>query len=183
MWLTSLNKRVTTTISIDTIVFPTEFWGNNLFREKPKNRLYAGFASPASQKLLCNKYERRCLTSKQHTKSMMKRFVLLSKDLVRFVADSNPYHVNPELTPSKTVEMAVASVLYNRLTGNLRLLNLVGILPTTRKITAKSPPGGVRDTLECFDKYKDVLITYKDPKEVLALVEASPAKVGIGEHP
>jgi hypothetical protein len=133
---------------------PTEFWQNDLFRTTSQKQLYGGLLGRDSM--------------------MMRRFVLLSSDMVDYyVSNSNPHEM-------MTRDVAVAKTLQshpgfkNNVAAKVVVVALDGIHPVPPN-TQHAPDY----MLKSWDKYKDRLmdslyeVKAADPDDEMALVRSS----------
>jgi hypothetical protein len=147
-------------------ILPTIFWENALLKDPAQPHIYAGIPIPKSE----------CTDSKCPSLQgdyVMRRFVLISTDLVQYLSSSSlDTNLIPSLEPKESPDVAIANALQSQ---NITIQNvtLQGLVSKT------SYKGLVGDFLYVWDRYKDNLVTYEDPSEV-ALVQASPAKLKLG---
>lgn len=104
---------------------------------------------------------------------LMRRFVLLSSDLVRILCK---VPATP-LTDRDVPDVAIANALYTSSEGsNLQTVELNGLVAKTSKADT------VGDFLNAFDRYKDKVTVYEDRKEE-EWVSAKPTLLGHEIHP
>jgi hypothetical protein len=142
---------------------PTEFWQNDLFRTTSQKQVYGGLLGRDSM--------------------MMRRFVLLSSDMVDYyLSNSNPHAVLAVVAPTMmTRDVAVAKTVEshpgfkNNVAAKVVVVALDGIHPVP--LNTQHAPDYM---LKSWDKYKDSLMDYSlyeaeaaEAADVLLLLSSS----------
>lgn len=139
-------------------ILPTVFWKNNLFQKQPQQRVYGGI--PESKTDCMSKEKCPSLQGDY----LMRRFVLLSNDLVQELFSTSTTTTTTTTTnviqfaPKETPDVVISNLLQGKQFQNV---SLNGIVKKT------SASGKVGDYLQVWDKYKDNLVSYQaDSAEV-----------------
>ena len=140
------------------MIKPTIFWEENpLFFAPPPPSIKGIYAGWSNSKERCTKG--KCTSLVRDT--VMRRFVVLSLDLIRHVVAQS----RPELTASDSPDVAIANALHSY-EHSIHEVDLKGI--STRASQT------VGEYLERFDNYKDSLVNYTDPNETARMLSKHP---------
>jgi hypothetical protein len=135
------------------VLLPTVVWPEELFSDNyTRESIYGGLASNESQ---------------ASNRDFFTQYVLLSMKLVRYIANQTLPPVLLDEAPGKAIADMLVS--YHEPVTTIPFKGIVKPKPSDK----------LNDFLGKWDFYKDSLLNYEDREEV-ALVEASPAKVGVG---
>lgn len=116
-------------------------------------RIYAGLPTEKSKCI-----DKKCVSLKGDY--VMRRFVMLSNDLVDFVVTNMQQHTRHPLNTTDVPDVFIANVLYTYPHGPIRQVPLQGLVPKT------STTNSIGDYLSAFDKYKDKEVDYRDDNEI-----------------
>ena len=139
---------------------PATFWETNPLFSMSSSMLKGIYAGLSTSKSDCPKS--KCASLARET--VMRRFVLLSSDLVKYLANQ-PIPPAESLTAEDSPDVAIANGL-QYYPNPIQEMELQGL------VAKVSLHGTVGDFLDRFDQYKDGLVDYQDPDEI-ALVQAS----------
>jgi hypothetical protein len=154
-WMKELDIPLAAYTDSHLLILPTAFWNKNPLLESPPpwNNIYAGLPT-----LKADCPSKKCATLQRD--SVMRRFVLLSQDLVDFLSSIPIPTSLSSITESPDVVIANALQTYSHPIRDVALNGLVA------KISQHDQIG---DFVALFDRYKDNLVNYTttmDPREV-----------------